>query len=316
MYNELNRYAGASLIDDWEDDGRRKRFVSGELTIELERAHALTRSILSTSREGILSMNEDGQIEMANPAAEQMFGYPSGQLKGMNLTSLIEVPSDQSVTDFLEDAIVERISNMKKSGKDVRGKLSDATEVPLSAIFARTSTKKHVGFTCALREKAAAQPSRPELNGNGSHPSNNTETKGNSAIGTEVDEAKVDLLAGMNHQIRTPMNAVIGMMGLLLESKLTPEQREYAETVLESGENLLEIINDIRGLLKDRVVAASNSKSCEFNLSGVHGRCSGPGGRSRSGCKEPRNWLFGRWKEGHAAASWSPILRESASGGW
>jgi PAS domain S-box-containing protein len=240
MYNELNRYAGASVLEDWEDDGGRKTFVPGELTIELERAHALTRSILSTSRDGILSMNEDGQIEMANPAAEQIFGYPSGQLLRMNLTSLLEVPKDQSVTDFLEDAIVERISNLKKSGKDVTGKLASGTEVPLSAVFARTSTKKQVVFTCTLRELAAIHQSSPELNGNGSEPARNRRIGDSPRAG-----ARVDLLAGMNHQIRTPMNAVLGMTGLLLESKLTPEQREYAETVLTSGENLLEIINDI-----------------------------------------------------------------------
>ncbi len=65
-----------------------------------------------------------------------------------------------------------------------------------------------------------------------------------------ANRAKSEFLARMSHEIRTPMTAIIGMADLLWESPLTVEQKGFVEAIQSSGENLLQVINDVLDLSK------------------------------------------------------------------
>lgn len=65
------------------------------------------------------------------------------------------------------------------------------------------------------------------------------------AAADAANQAKSDFLANISHELRTPMNGVIGLLGLLNDGKLDKTQKEYVDVALRSAENLLALVNDV-----------------------------------------------------------------------
>ena len=189
---------------------------------EVQRQKLYSEALLENSPVAIMTSDLENNVVSWNPAAEELFGYSADEAIDAPIMDLI---SDGKFDDEIENNFAQiqdggRVSKVtQRYRKD--GSLVDVELLALPVVM----EGKNVGLIAIYHDITELLRARHEAEA--------------------ANEAKSAFLATMSHEIRTPMNGVIGMTSLLLDTELDAEQRDFTETIRNSGEALLTVINDI-----------------------------------------------------------------------
>ena len=209
-------------------------------------------AILDNAVDGIITMDEFGEIESFNPAAERIFSYSVADILGESITVLMAEPFAgeyrQHIENFNRKGSVELIG----VGREVTGRDSAGKTFPMELDISELEIEGQTLFVAIVRDISQRKYSEQAL----------YEAQ---VAALESARAKFEFIANVSHELRVPMNGVLAMINLLHDTGLTDEQREYVESIHNSGSSLITIINDV--LDYSRIEAGQlNLEALDFDL--------------------------------------------------
>jgi PAS domain S-box-containing protein len=192
------------------------------------------RSVLERAPDGLLVVDADGTIRIANAQCERLFGYARDELIGSKVEML--VPDEIRAQHPDLRASFHRTPTTRAMGAkaELRARRNDGSLFPvdigLSPLPGRTGGEVQVAVS--VRDITERKQAEVEL-------------KAAKSKAEEATRMKSMFLANMSHEIRTPMNAIIGLSHLALKTPLNAKQRDYISKVHNAGTSLLALVNDI-----------------------------------------------------------------------
>ena len=208
--------------------------ASQRQTSEIALTQGRLQAIISTSLDAILVVGKDGHVLDFNGAAEGIFGFTREEAIGADMADLI-------IPDHMRDAHNAGMVRHRQTGEkrvvgsgllklEARRKNGSVFPVELS-INSAESAEGEI-FVSYIRDISKRVENENEL----------VEARDKALAG---EKAKADLLAVMSHEMRTPLNGVLGTLDLLSDTNLDKQQRKYVGVMDASGRMLLEHVNNV-----------------------------------------------------------------------
>jgi PAS domain S-box-containing protein len=248
MVRELERHARAALRHRLSDLQRQ----------------AMMRGVLDDSFDGIVISDEDGRVEMVNPAAGRILRLAQEQLVGTPIDTLLPGAAAMRRRLAAGEPAPPREGNASTEFELV---VADGTaltvELQLSSSTLKGPAAARTVYIHTFRDISNRKLAEERL-------------RAAMQEAVAANRAKTEFLANMSHELRTPLNAIIGF-SQLIESETfgalaNPRYREYAGDVVHSATHLLDIINDILDISMIEV-GQLKLRSERVDIAEVAGRC-------------------------------------------
>jgi len=194
-------------------------------------------AILDTTAEGIVMFDAEGNINSCNRSAEALFGYDGDELVQRNLAELFAPESQRVVLDYLESIKGAGVASLEP-GRDALGQVRGGGLIPLSMTMGRTRPDGP-NFFAVFRDLSQTKKNESEL-------------QQARRLADRAANAKADMLARISHEVRTPLNAIIGFAEVMIGERFgglgNERYVEYMKDIRASGERVIAIINDLLDL--------------------------------------------------------------------
>lgn len=214
-------------------DATREKFSEIRVAEEEERLSSIINNVI----DGILTIDEKGIIESANPAAEKIFGISEQEMKGSNINTLMPEPYASEHDRYLSNYLYTGIAKIIGSGREVEGRRLDGSIFPMDLAVGEFYLQGKRRFTGIVRDISERKLYEKAL-----EDAKKTADAANSAKST--------FLANMSHEIRTPLGAILGFSELLDDEEIPATAKSYTQAINRNAKLLRSLIDDILDLSK------------------------------------------------------------------
>ncbi|MEG9432855.1 PAS domain-containing sensor histidine kinase [Terriglobus sp. ADX1] len=207
------------------------------------------RELTEHAPDGILEVDADGRIIIANQAAVAMFGFPHNELIGAPVEILIPHAGRSDHPGHRVEFM--RIGKTRPMGQGINLNAirKDGSEFPVEISLSPVQTGVGIVVIAVVRDVSARRSVEREVQR--LQASYLAELEARQMEAERLNRLKSEFVASVSHELRTPLHTIIGFTDLLREDPqqtLTVRQGRFVENIQRDSEHLLELINDVLDL--------------------------------------------------------------------